>query len=553
MSWFIALFTQPSIAQTIVILSIVIAAGIWIGHFRVAGVNLGIAGVLFAGLAAGHVVRGLDHDILHLVRELGLVVFVYTIGIQVGPAFFAAFRKDGVWLNAAAAGIVLLGVACAAIIHWIWAVPIDQLAGILAGATTNTPSLAAAQQTLKGLPGIAGDGAMSTMGYAMAYPFGIVGIILTMLAVRFAFRVNVPAEAEQDQARRAGDRKLRNANLVVKNPGLAGVAIEGFLGMAGVGAVVSRLSRRGQVSVPARTTALEVGDVLHAVGAPEELNKLRIAAGDAAGVDLRAVPSKLAARRIVVTRKDAVGTPVSDIQEDEFAGVAITRIDRAGTEFVPSPGVKLQFADVLVAVGEETALNRLILTLGNSPSQLEEPNIAPIFIGIVVGVIVGSIPITLPGLSTPVKLGLAGGPLLVAILLSRLGYVGPFNWYLPNTANLAIREIGISAFLACVGLLSGERFFEPLMSGEGWRWIGYGAIITAVPLVAVGAALRGFARMNYVTICGILAGAMTDPPALAFAGQLTQSPGASVSYATVYPLTMFLRVLTIQVFILIVT
>jgi putative transport protein len=552
MSWFIQLFTQESVAQTVLLLSMVIACGLALGHLRVFGISFSIAGVLFAGLAFGHFQPPINHEVLHFVREFGLILFVYTIGIQVGPAFFASFRKQGIGLNAGATAIVVLGVLTTVAIYFLAKIVLPATVGLLAGAVTNTPSLAAAQQALQGLKEIPEDFAQTTgMAYAIAYPFGVVGVILTMLAVRWLFRIDPAKEAEEfNRAQAQAQPKPENINLELKNPGLVGQPLEKLAALVKPDAVISRFFRDGHVQTPRRDTILQMGDVLHAVGSREGLEKLRLTVGEVSTLDLRTVGSRLTSERILVTHKEVIGETIAELALEARYEATITRIYRAGIEFVPHPGVRLQFGDTVTAVGEADAIKELAAELGNSPKQLNYPNILPIFIGLILGVVVGSIPLSIPGVPAPVKLGLAGGPLLVAILLSRLGNVGPVTWYLPQNANLIVREIGIVLFLTCVGLSSGKNFVNTLMHGDGLYWMACAALITLLPAMLVAIVARWKYKMNYMVICGLVAGSMTDPPALSFANSITSSEAPSITYATVYPWTMFLRVLTVQLLVI---
>lgn len=552
MNWFTQLFTEYSVAQTMLMLSIVIASGLALGHVRVFGISLGIAGVLFTGLALGHFRPPMSDEVLDFAREFGLILFVYTIGIQVGPGFLASFRRQGIGLNATAAAIVLLGVATTLVAHCVAHIALPVVVGLMSGAVTNTPSLAAAQQALKDQPGYAAEAAqLPGLGYAMAYPFGIVGIIVTMSAVRWLFRIDLQKEAEEYNKVQGGTAlRPENLNLELKNPGLAGQTIQQLYALVPSGIVISRLLRDDRVQIPRPDTALRLGDVLHVVGSKVNLEKLRMTVGDVSPVDLRAIPSKLTSKRILVTQKDVLGRTLAELGLQTRYEATITRIYRAGIEFVAHPGVRLQFGDTVTAVGEESALKKVAVDLGDSPKQLNYPNILPIFIGIILGVIVGSVPLTIPGVPVPVKLGLAGGPLLVAILLSRLGNVGPVTWFLPQNANLIVREIGIVLFLACVGLRSGGRFLQTLTQGNGAYWMAWGAAITIIPLLVTAIAARLFFKTNYLVLCGLLAGSMTDPPALSFANSLTSSEAPAITYATVYPLVTFLRVVFAQILVI---
>jgi putative transport protein len=555
MQWFFDLFRTESVAQVSVILALVVGTGLALGSIRVFNVGLGIAGVLFSGLVVGHQVHQsgipLNQHVLEFAREFGLILFVYTIGVQVGPGFIASLRKNGLPLNLMAAAIVVLG---ALITVGIWAmdkqrVPAPAAVGLFAGSTTNTPSLAAAQQALKDKGVSASVAAIPGMAYAVAYPFGIVGIILTMLLIRAVFRISPQAESEALARLLERDRpKLTSINLEVKNPNLEGLPVVKVPTLAESGVVISRIMSQGKAQVATRDIRLHLGDVLHAVGPRDSLEQLRLIVGTESNVDVKQMPGNITARRIVVTKAHVLGETVAELDLGRRFGVMVTRVNRAEVELPPA-GTPLQFGDTVVVVGEEDAIKQVAAELGDSVRQLNHPQIVPIFIGIALGVIVGSWPIDI-GLPAPVKLGLAGGPLLVAIVLSRLGNFGPVVWYMPASANFMLRELGITLFLACVGLRSGAGFWETLVHGTGLYWMGVAAVITLAPLLIVAMVARAIYKLNYLTLCGLLAGSMTDPPALAFATHFTGSDAPSVSYATVYPLVMIMRVLAAQVLVL---
>ncbi|MBW7909148.1 MAG: putative transporter [Kiritimatiellae bacterium] len=552
MDWLLQLFTGHSVAHTVIILSLVIALGVAIGHIKVFGISLGIAGVLFSGLLFGHFQLTINEEILEFCREFGLVLFVYTIGMQVGPGFFSSFRKQGLRLNMLAASIVLGGVIVALVIHLLLKVPVPVVVGLLSGAVTNTPGLGAAQQALSERLGNSPDLALPGMAYAVAYPFGILGIILTMIAVRYVFRINPEQEAEAYDRSQGGNGQLpQNYNIEISNARLAGIQVRTLAATLQAEFVISRLLRGDKVEIPDAETRLQLGDVLHVVCTAENAEKLSLIVGDVSKVDVRAVPSVLTARNILITQRDAVGKKIRELDLVRRYGVAITRVNRAGTELVANAGLELQFGDRVTVVGGESSLKKVSVELGDSIKKLNHPNILPVFIGIILGVILGSIPFKVAGVPAPVKLGLAGGPLLVSILLSRYGRIGPVVWYLPLSANLVLREVGITLFLACVGLKSGGRFVETLVSGDGLYWMGLAALITAVPLAIVALVARYVYKLNYLSLCGLLAGSMTDPPALGFANQIAASDAPAITYASVYALTMFLRILTAQALVLI--
>jgi putative transport protein len=550
MTWLTQLLTEESVARTVILLGVAGAAGSALGKIRVGGVSLGVAGVLFAGLFLGYLKLAVDPHVLEFVREFGLILFVYTLGLQIGPGFFGSLRARGLMLNGFATAIVLLGAALAtAVILGGW-VGLPAGVGLLSGATTNTPSLAAAQQALKQVGVDDGVAAVQGLAYAIAYPFGIIGIILTMVIVRRVFRVDVKAEVAAAEAAHGPARpKPATRNFEVRNPNLVGRPLGKVPGLAGSGVIVSRCSRGGVVEVARPETLLRLGDILHAVGPEEGLDELRVVVGADAGVDLKALPGSITNRRLIVTRSDVFGRELGEIEAFAEHGVVVTRVTRGGFEFTATPGFRLQFGDVLMAVGEEPQIDAVAAVVGNSNQALNSPQPIPFFLGIALGVIVGSIPFAVPGLPAAVKLGLAGGPLVVAILLSRVANTGPLVWYLPTNANHMLREVGITLFLAAVGLKSGGKFMEVLMGGDGLRWLLLGALITAGPLLVVGLLARAWKKLNYAELCGLLAGSMTDPPALAFAQQTTGSDAPAVAYATVYPLVMLLRVFTAQLIV----
>ncbi len=523
-----------------------------IGTVRFLGISLGIGGVLFSGLFFGHFGAALNEHVAEFVREFGLILFVYTIGMQVGPGFFSSLKRQGLQLNLLGATIVLLGIALAAAIHFWGKVPVPAVVGLFSGATTNTPALAAAQQALKDVVGLPPDAVTQpALAYALAYPFGILGIILTMLIVKLTCRVDPQSEAAQFlQQQAAATPKPMTMNIEVTNPNLDGLPLEKVPLYDDGGIVVSRVLHGNEVVVAQPDTIIHLGDVLLVVGPKEKLEEFKLVVGRETSTDVRRVPSRITTKRIVVTKKSAVGKTLDELETPRLYDVAITRVSRAEIEFTPTPDFRLQFGDTILAVGEENAIKRVAAELGDSPKQLNHPQMIPILVGIMFGVLIGSIPFYFPGVPAPVRLGLAGGPLLVAIVLSRIGRLGPLVWYMPISANFMMREIGITLFLACVGLRAGGRFVETLVQGDGFLWMLYGALITLIPLLIVAFFARLYMKINFASLCGVLAGSMTDPPALAFAGQITGSEVPYISYATVYPLTMLLRVLGAQALVI---
>lgn len=546
------LFTQDSVAHAVIVIALVAALGLAGGTIRIFGISLGIAGVLFAGLLFGHFNLTLNSQVMDFTREFGLILFVYTIGLQVGPGFIASLRRQGLALNVMAAAIVGAGVAVTLALVFVAGIDIKAAVGLYTGGVTNTPGLGAAQQALKDLPGITEAGSkMPGLGYAIAYPFGIVGTILSMLVVRSVFRVDTKKEAEATTAHDpANASALTTANLQVSNTNLEGVPLGEVPGLKDSGVVVSRILHEGKVEVAGANTALSRGDVLLAVGPKERLGDLKLIVGNESDVDLRSLPSHLTTQRLRVTKSAAIGKSIAELALPQRFGVQITRVNRTEVELPVTADFKLQFADTVTVVGAEEALASVSRELGNSVSRLNNPQLISVFLGIALGVILGSVPISIPGMPAPVKLGLAGGPLIVAIILSRIGQIGPVSTFMPISANFMLRQLGIVLFLACVGLKAGDQFVETLTHGAGLAWMGWATLITALPLALVAVVARAVFRVNFVSLCGLLAGSMTDPPALAFATSVTRSEGASVAYATVYPLVMILRVISAQVMVL---
>ncbi len=542
------------VALVVVALALAGALGLALGAVRVRGVGFGVGGVLFAGILVGHLASAagvrFDAHIMEFVREFGLILFVYTIGVQVGPGFFASLRKSGLTLNLLAAAIVGLGVATTVAVGLAAGLDAPALIGLMSGAVTNTPGLGAATQVLKDL-GANGEAlARPALGYAVAYPFGILGILLTMLAIRAALRVDIRAEAAAFDATTASARgALPTMNVAVRNPNYVGVALRDIPFLADGGAecvTVSRLLSAGRLRTPRAETRLALGDVLHLVGPAGALRDAQRALGEETDVELTTRGTDMTWERVAVTATPALGRRLSDLRLDERLGVRLSRVNRAGAELVARGDLALAFGDIVTVVGPREGVREARRALGGDARRLGEVDFRAVFAGIALGVLLGSIPIFLPGAPAPLKLGLAGGPLVAAILLARLGSFRGVVWFMPPAANHALRELGIALFLATVGITAGDRFVETLTSGDGLLWMGYGALITLVPLVVVGFAARLFLGLNYLTLCGLLSGSMTDPPALAFANALNPSPAASLGYATVYPLVMCLRILAPQ-------
>lgn len=543
---------MSEIALTVSVLALVAVVGLWIGNVKIRGVGFGIGGVLFGGIIVGHFVDqagvALSSPMLHFIQEFGLILFVYTIGIQVGPGFFASLRVSGLRLNLFAILIVILGGLVTAVLHKLFNIPLPVVLGIFSGAVTNTPALGAGQQILRdlGVPHEVVD--QMGMSYAMAYPFGICGILLTMWLVRLFFRINVEKEAQQfEESSGNGHAHLHTINVRVENPNLHQMAIQDVPMLNSDNIVCSRLKRGELLMVPAPGTLIQAGDLLHLVGRPEDLHNAQLVIGQEVATSLSTRGTDLKVERVVVTNEKVLGKKIRDLHVKQRYDVVISRLNRAGVELVASSSASLQFGDILNLVGRPEAIDAVAAELGNAQQKLQQVQMLPVFIGIGLGVLLGSIPLFIPGFPAALKLGLAGGPLIMALILGRIGSIGKLYWFMPPSANLALRELGIVLFLAVVGLKSGGDFVATLTQGDGLSWIAYGIFITAIPLLTVGILARMLANMNYLTLCGMLAGSMTDPPALAFANNLHATSGAAaLSYATVYPLVMFLRIITPQ-------
>lgn len=550
-----AVFTRihgsSDVAQAVFILALVISAGLTLGSFRFRGIGLGSAGVLFAGILFGHLGFHIDPTIIEFVREFGLILFVFCIGLQLGPGFFASLRRDGLRLNLLAASIVVIGAGAAVLSGKLLHIDPAASLGLFSGATTNTPSLGAVQQTLGSLGGDNDErAALPALAYAVSYPIGIFGIIGALLIVRTIFKIDPVAEAKEAKAeRRRGFEPLQRMNLIVENTNLDGLRLADVPGRIETRVVISRIRPRNEIAAKAAAadTILHLGDSLLVVGTASGLDRFRRVVGRVGDDNLLDAPSDATFERVVVTQTAPLGKTVAELGLEQLYSVTATRLIRGDLEMPVSSDIKLQFGDTLQLVGTPEHIKQAAATLGNSIKALNETQFIPIFVGIALGIVLGLRPIEIPGLPAPLKLGLAGGPLILAILLGRLGHFQKLVWHMPLNANLAFRELGITLFLACVGLGAGEKFFATVFAPAGLAWIGAAILITMVPLLFVGVFARLKLKMNFMAIAGLIAGSMTDPPALAFASSISKSDAPSVAYATVYPLTMLLRILGAQI------
>lgn len=555
MNWINDLLWGEGIGHSILLLSFVIAAGIQLGKIKVFGVSLGITLVLFVGIILGHFGFTINHNVIHFFKEFGLILFVYSVGMQVGPGFFSSFKQGGITLNMLACGIVFLGVLTAVILHYATGIPMPTMVGILSGAVTNTPGLGAAQQAFSDMHGVSDN--TIALGYAVAYPLGVIGIILSIILIKYIFRVSFDKENEQLNSEDSSHtNEAKPISLIVKNPAIFNKTVAELSNLLEHrDFVISRVWRDSnkQIEIASANTVLQENDKVFVITTETDAETIKTFIGEEIDMERKQwirMESQFINRRILITKPELNGKRLGQLKLRKLYGINITRINRAGVDLVAKPGLTLQVGDRVNVVGTETAVSNVEKVLGNSMKRLNEPNLITIFVGIALGIVLGSIPISFPGIPQPVKLGLAGGPLVVAILISRFGYHYKLITYTTQSANLMLREIGITLFLACVGISAGDGFVDTIVNNGGFAWIGYGFIITFVPLMIIGCIGRYFCKVNYFTLMGLIAGSTTDPPALAYSNATAGNDAPPVGYATVYPLTMFLRVLTAQLLIL---
>lgn len=551
MEWLGSLFFEHSPLQAVIVLSVITAIGLGFGKIRMFGISLGVTFVFFAGIFAGHLGFSIDPEMLGYAESLGLVLFVYELGLQVGPGFFSSFRKGGMQLNMLASGVVLLGTLMAVTLSFATNIPMSEMVGILCGATTNTPALGAAQQTLKEI-GLPSTGA--ALSCAVTYPLGVVGVILAMLTVRKLFVRTSDIDTEEHEE----NNHTFIATYSVQNPGIFDKSIKDVAKLIHTKFVISRLWRDSKVSIPTSEKILKENDRLLVITTEKEAPTLTALFGNMEAkdwnkedIDWNAIDSQLISRHIVISRPEINGKRLGALRLRNSYGINISRVTRSGVQLLATPGLILQLGDRLTVVGEEKAIENVEKLLGNAAKTLNDPNLATIFIGIVLGLILGAIPIAIPGMSTPVKLGLAGGPIIVGILMGCFGPRFHLVTYTTRSANLMLRGIGLSLYLACLGLDSGAHFFETVMRPEGAAWIGLGFLITFVPVVIMALIAMRITRLDFGSTCGMLCGSMANPMALNYANDTLPGDNPAVSYATVYPLSMFCRVIIAQVIIMI--
>ena len=549
------------VAYSILLFSLVIASGLWLAKFKIKGISIGTTWILFVGILVSHFGFRPDADVTSFMKDFGLILFVFSIGMQVGPGFFSSFKKGGVKLNLLAVAIILLAALTAVLISAITGEDLKTMVGVMSGAVTNTPGLGAAQQTLSDVmiaegvdrAAAAAESSKLASAYAVAYPIGVIGVLFLLIIFKAVFKVDLDKEkAQLDSESSETADAARRMHCEVANPAVFGRTLSHVLAGENISIVVSRMLRDGVVSIPSGDTVLQQGDKLLIVTSQKDVDRIRIIFGDEIPMhydDWLNMQSELFTQKMVVTRSEVTGKRIKDLKLREKYGVSVSRVVRAGLDLVARPDLILQVGDSLKLVGPKSSMGDVAQIIGNKPSSLTHPNLVPIFAGIALGILLGSVPIRFPDIPQPIKLGMAAGPLIVAILLSHFGPKWKITTYTTFSANMMLREIGISFFLAAVGFGAGETFVSSLMAGGFW-WILYGAIITLVPLIIVGVLGRLVFKLNFYQICGLISGSTTNPPVLAFAQGAYGTDYTSLNYATVYPLSMFLRVLVAQLLVL---
>ena len=546
------LFDENSIAHIVLLYSFVIAVGVLLGKIKFFGVSLGVTFVLFTGIVCGHFGLTGNTQILTFLQDFGLILFVFCIGLQVGPSFFSSFKKGGIAMNLVAMGIVALNIVVAVALYYglNGRIELPMMVGILCGAVTNTPGLGAANEALSQLNY---NGPQIAMGYACAYPLGVLGIIGSIIAIRYICRINLKKEEEDIAKEEAANPHLtpRMMHLEVHNEALAGKTLLQVRDFMGRDFVCSRILQNGHVSIPNRDTVFHLGDQLFVVCAEDDAEAIIAFIGPKIEVDWEKQDTPMVSRRILITQPKMNGKQLGEFHFSSMYGVNVTRVNRSGMDIFASRNLTLQVGDRVMVVGPQDAMERVANLMGNSLKRLDHPNIVTIFVGIFLGIFFGSLPIAFPGIPTPVKLGLAGGPLIVSILIGRFGYKLKLVTYTTMSANLMLREIGIALFLASLGIKAGANFVNTVVDGDGLLYVGCGFLITVIPLLIMGAVARWHYKMNYFMLMGLIAGSNTDPPALAYSNQTAGNNAPAVGYSTVYPVSMFLRILTAQLLILI--
>lgn len=556
MNWLQEAFLEPTMVQAVIIISLVSALGLYLGRIKIFGISLGITFVFFAGILAGHLGIVVNKDMLYFAQSFGLILFVYALGLQVGPGFFSSLKKGGVAMNMMGLGVILLGLIMTVGLHWVTGVSLSNMVGLLCGAVTNTPALGAAQQALLQIDPANTKGVTDmALACAVAYPLGVVGVILAIIILRALF-----ADKKQKDLKEQRDTTTYVAEFHVSNPAIYEKSIKDVMKLTDKHFVISRVWRNGKVSIPTSDTLLHEHDHLLIISVKSDVENIKVLFGEQenvdwnkADIDWNAIDSQLISRRIAVTRNRVNGVKLGSLRLRNLYGINITRVNRAGIDLLASPDLRLQIGDRLTIVGEANSVNTVGKILGDEIKRLNNPNLLAVFIGISLGMLLGALPITLPGMSTPVKLGIAGGPIIVGILMGAFGSRFHLTTYTTMSANLMLRQLGIIIYLAGLGIDSGVHFFETVFRAEGLLWIGLGFLLTIVPVLIVGFISSQFFKLDYAHNVGMLCGSMANPMALSYANTTVDGDEPSVSYATVYPLSMFIRVISAQLVLMLFT
>lgn len=556
MNWLQEAFLEPTMVQAVIIISLVSALGLYLGRIKIFGISLGITFVFFAGILAGHLGIVVNKDMLYFAQSFGLILFVYALGLQVGPGFFSSLKKGGVAMNMMGLGVILLGLIMTVGLHWVTGVSLSNMVGLLCGAVTNTPALGAAQQALLQIDPTNTKGVTDmALACAVAYPLGVVGVILAIIILRALF-----ADKKQKDLKEQRDTTTYVAEFHVSNPAIYEKSIKDVMKLTDKHFVISRVWRNGKVSIPTSDTLLHEHDHLLIISVKSDVENIKVLFGEQenvdwnkADIDWNAIDSQLISRRIAVTRNRVNGVKLGSLRLRNLYGINITRVNRAGIDLLASPNLRLQIGDRLTIVGEANSVNTVGKILGDEIKRLNNPNLLAVFIGISLGMLLGALPITLPGMSTPVKLGIAGGPIIVGILMGAFGPRFHLTTYTTMSANLMLRQLGIIIYLAGLGIDSGVHFFETVFRAEGLLWIGLGFLLTIVPVLIVGFIASQFFKLDYAHNVGMLCGSMANPMALSYANTTVDGDEPSVSYATVYPLSMFIRVISAQLVLMLFT
>lgn len=553
MNWFTELFTQQTFVQAVLVLSLVCATGLALGNIRIFGISLGVTFVFFAGIVAGHFGVQIDPQMLTLAQNFGLILYIYTLGLQVGPGFFSSFKKDGIKLNLIALLLLVIGSTMAVVIFWTTDTSLSDTVGLLAGAVTNTPMLGAGQQALLQMyPDNVEQANSMAMACAVGYPFGLIGMILCVMILK---KTLAPKGRKKEEDHSADNTFI--AEYQVSNPGIFGMTIQQVRQHADCQFVISRVWKDGRVMIPTSETVLEAGEHIMVISSRNDVERIKTLFGtqenvdwNKKGIDWNAIDSQLVSRKVLVTRPVHNGVKLGDLKLRNSYGINITRVNRAGIDLLPSRNLRLQLGDKLVIVGEGRSVDNVAKLLGNEEKQLNTPNLLSIFVGIILGVIVGSIPLFIPGMSMPIKLGIAGGPIIVGILMGAFGPRFHMATYTTQSANLMLRQLGLTIFLAGLGLSAGDGFFAAVFSTEGLKWVIISISLAMIPVLLVGFITSRFFKTGYADNVGMLCGSMANPFALEFAGTGEDGEDPAVAYATVYPASIFLRVISAQILIL---